>query len=126
MELLGFPEENDWVLHAPYSDKSLMRNALAFHLGRSTGRYASRFRFCEVVVDGDYQGVYVLLEPIKDDDDRVDLADSDSLGGGYIAKLDKRTGGDRRDVAVARSGDRAVRSLPVSRPRGGRAHRGAA
>ena len=91
--LLGFPEENDWVLHAPYSDKSLMRNALAFHLGRATGRYASRARFCEVVLDGDYQGVYVLLEPIKDDGDRVDLADADSLGGGYIAKLDKRTGG---------------------------------
>lgn len=90
--LLGLPEENDWVLHAPYSDKSLLRNALAFHLGHQTGRYASRFRFCEVVLDGDYQGVYVLLETIKDDGDRVDLADTDSLGGGYIAKLDKRTG----------------------------------
>jgi hypothetical protein len=90
--LLGLPEENDWVLHAPYSDKSLVRNALAFHLGRATGRYASRARFCEVVLDGDYRGVYVLLEKIKDDGDRVDLADADSLGGGYIAKLDKRTG----------------------------------
>ena len=91
--LLGLPEENDWVLHAPYSDKSLMRNALAFHLGRATGRYASRWRFCEVVLNGDYQGVYLLLEPIKDDGDRLDLADTDRLGGGYVAKLDKRTGG---------------------------------
>lgn len=96
VSLLGFPEENDWVLYAPYSDKSLLRNALAYHLARETGRYASRARFCEVVLDGDYQGVYVLLEKIKNDGDRVDLADTDSLGGGYIAKLDKRTGD--RDV----------------------------
>ena len=89
--LLGLPEENDWVLYAPYSDKSLVRNALAYHLGRATGRYASRARFCEVVLDGDYRGVYLLLEPIKDDGDRVDLADTDSLGGGYIARLDKGT-----------------------------------
>lgn len=92
VSLLGLPEENDWVLYAPYSDKSLLRNALAYHLARETGRYASRARFCEVVLDGDYQGVYVLLEKIKDDGDRVDLADTDRLGGGYIAKLDKRTG----------------------------------
>ena len=91
--LLGLPSENDWVLYAPYSDKSLLRNALAFHLGRATGRYASRWRFCEVVLDGDYQGVYLLLEKIKDDGDRLDLADTDSLGGGFVAKLDKRTGG---------------------------------
>ena len=91
--LLGMPAENDWVLYAPYSDKSLMRNALAYHLGRATGRWASRWRFCEVVLDGDYQGVYLLLESVKDDGDRVDLADTDSLGGGFLAKLDKQTGG---------------------------------
>lgn len=26
--LLGFPEEEDWILYGPYSDKSLMRNVL--------------------------------------------------------------------------------------------------
>ena len=32
VSLMGMPEENDWVLYAPYSDKSLMRNVLAYHL----------------------------------------------------------------------------------------------
>ena len=36
--ILGMPEEEDWVLHGPYSDKSLMRNFLTFHLGRELGR----------------------------------------------------------------------------------------
>ena len=93
VSLLGLPPEDDWVLYAPYSDKSLVRNALAFHLGRATGRYASRWRFCEVVLDGDYQGVYLLLESVEAGGDRVALADTDSLGGGVLFKLDKRTGG---------------------------------
>lgn len=92
--LLGFPEENDWVLHAPYSDKSLMRNALAYEIARRTGRYAPRTRFCEVLLDGDYRGVYLLVEAIKDDGDRVDLADTDEVGGGFLAKLDKRSDDD--------------------------------
>ena len=29
VSLFGMPSENDWVLHGPYSDKSLMRNYLA-------------------------------------------------------------------------------------------------
>ena len=32
VSLLGMPVENDWILYAPYSDKSLMRNFLTFHL----------------------------------------------------------------------------------------------
>jgi hypothetical protein len=98
--LLGMPSENDWVLHGPYSDKSLMRNALAYDLARSTGRYASRVRFCELVLNGDYRGVYAVLEKIKRDDDRVDIArlrseetEGDDLTGGYIFKVDKDSGG---------------------------------
>jgi hypothetical protein len=63
--LLGMPQENDWILHGPYSDKSLMRNVLSFHIGRSMGQYAPRTRWCELVINGEYQGVYVLMEKIK-------------------------------------------------------------
>ncbi|MEM8556758.1 MAG: CotH kinase family protein [Bacteroidota bacterium] len=101
VELLGLPRENDWVLHGPYSDKSLMRNAVAFALARATGRYASRARFCEVVLNGTYLGVYLLLEKIKRDDARVDIAklnedenEGDDLTGGYILKIDKHVGSD--------------------------------
>ncbi len=96
VSLLGMPAESDWVLHAPYSDKSLMRNVLTYQLARSMGRYAPRTRLCEVVLNGDYQGVYVLMERIKRDKNRVDvskLKDDDLSGedvtGGYIIKIDK-------------------------------------
>ncbi len=96
VSLLGMPAESDWVLYAPYSDKSLMRNILAYQLGRDLGHYAPRTKLCEVVLNGDYQGVYVLIEKIKRDKDRVDIArlqddeiSGDDLTGGYILKIDK-------------------------------------
>jgi hypothetical protein len=60
---LGLPAADDWVLQGPYGDKTLMRNALAYRIARSTGRYASRTRFVEAVVNDDYRGVFVLMEP---------------------------------------------------------------
>ncbi len=96
--LFGMPRENDWVLYAPYTDKSLMRNVLAYHIANETGRYASRTQFCEVIVNGDYLGVFVWMEKIKRDDDRINITrlDSDDLDGnrltgGYIIRIDKDT-----------------------------------
>jgi spore coat protein CotH len=97
--LLGFPEEEDWILFAPYNDKSLLRDVLAYKLGRDMGRYAPRTKYCEVVLNGQYDGVYVLIEKIKRDKNRVDINKLDpdeisgnSLTGGYIIKVDKTTG----------------------------------
>jgi len=97
--LLGMPAEEDWILFAPYNDKSLMRDVLAYKLGRDLGRYAPRTRFCEMVLNGQYMGVFVLMEKIKRDSNRVDIArlnsdeiSGDDLTGGYIIKIDKETG----------------------------------
>lgn len=77
--LLGLPAEEDWVLQGPYSDKTLIRNHLAYALYRDLGRYAARTRFVEVEVNEDYRGVYVLMEKIKRDPNRVDLPDGAAL-----------------------------------------------
>ena len=97
--LLGLPDENDWILYGPYSDKSLLRNAVTFSLGRAMGRYASRYKFCELVLNGDYQGLYMLMEKIKRDKNRVDIArlkvedkEGEEISGGYIIKVDKKEG----------------------------------
>ena len=99
VSILGLPIENDWILYAPYSDKSLMRNFLTFDLGRKMGNYSPRTVFCELVINGDYKGIYISMEKIKRDNDRVDIAkldsddlSGDSLTGGYIIKIDKYTG----------------------------------
>lgn len=99
VSLLGFPKESDWVLFAPYNDKSLMRDALSYRIASDMGRYASRSKFCEVVLNGDYVGVYVLLEKIKRDANRVNIkkleapdTSGTAVTGGYIIKIDKTDG----------------------------------
>jgi hypothetical protein len=95
VSILGMPEENDWILLANYNDKTFMRNVLAFDLFRKMGHYAPRTRLVEVIVNNEYQGVYVLTEKIKQDKGRVDIAklatkdiSGDDVTGGYIFKID--------------------------------------
>lgn len=97
--LLGFPEEEDWILYGPYSDKTLMRNVFVYSLARDLGHYASRTRFVEIYLDGQYDGLYVFMEQIKRDDVRIDLSGLDpdenspeEITGGYILKIDKTSG----------------------------------
>lgn len=99
--LLDMPEENDWVLHAPYNDISLIRNVLAYHLWNEMGHWAPRTRMVELVLNGKYQGVYVLTETIKRDKNRIDIAKlnpADTTGldltGGYIMRIDASNSDD--------------------------------
>lgn len=101
VSLLGMPEESDWVLYAPYSEKTLIRDVFAYRLSRRMGWYAPRYRYCEVVVNGEYRGVYILLEKIKRDPNRVNISKlkntdntGDDVTGGYLLKVDKNTGSD--------------------------------
>ncbi|GAB5409499.1 MAG: CotH kinase family protein [Balneolaceae bacterium] len=96
VSLLGLPEENDWILHAPFYDRSLFRNALSYKLAREMGWYASRTVYCEVILNGEYQGIYLLMEKIKRDANRVDITtlspdeiSGDDVTGGYILRVDK-------------------------------------
>ena len=100
VSLLGMPAESDWVLYGPYSDKSMIRNVLTYTLGASMMKYSPRCRFAELILNGSYEGVYVLIEKIKRDKNRLNIAKltlTDNSGadltGGYIIKIDKTTGG---------------------------------
>jgi subtilisin-like proprotein convertase family protein len=95
VELFGLPKGSDFVLSANFSDKTLMRNALAYETFRQMGNYASRTRFCELMLNNTYQGVYIYTEDIRRDKNRVDiskLTESDTAGveltGGYMVRID--------------------------------------
>jgi len=112
VSIFGFPAENDWVLHGPYSDKSLMRNALAYTLAGWLMDYAPRVRFCEVVLNGQYNGVYVFTEKIKRDAGRVNISElhpdettGGDVTGGYILKFDKWDGAFNEGFPSAYSSD---------------------
>jgi hypothetical protein len=101
VSLLGLPEENDWVLNSLAYDQTGMRDALTYELSQQIGQYAPRWVYCEVMVNNDYKGLYVLMEKIKVDKNRVNIEKMDEscnqfpeVTGGYIVKADKTTGGD--------------------------------
>jgi hypothetical protein len=104
--ILGMPKDSDWVLYAPYSDKTMIRDVLAYELSNQMGRYAARTRFVELFLNRsgdrvgarDYVGVYVLEEKIRRGKDRVNVQklkpedDSEpNVTGGYIIKRDHAT-----------------------------------
>ena len=95
VSLLGMPEENDWVLYAPWQDKSMIRNILTYQLSNDMGKYAPRAKLIELYINDEYQGVYVLMEKIKRDANRVNISklnqdeiSGDDVTGGYILKFD--------------------------------------
>jgi hypothetical protein len=101
VSLLGMPADNDWILNGLGFEPSLIRDYLNYNLSRMIGDYASRTVYCEVILNGDYNGLYVLEEKIKQGSERVDVTKIGKLdnaypklSGGYITKADKTTGGD--------------------------------
>jgi subtilisin-like proprotein convertase family protein len=97
--VLGMPAEHDWILYAPYDDKTCIRNILSYDIANKTGHYASRTQLCEFVLNGQYQGIYVMMEKVKRDVNRVNVnkllpteITGDDLTGGYIIKVDRDDG----------------------------------
>ena len=110
--ILGFPAESDWVLHGPFSDKTMMRNYIAYSSMTDTGsEYAApRTRFVEVFYNqeagqpvsyADYRGVFLMVEKLKRAKTRLNIAklnslvtDTNLITGGYIFRKDKDTPGN--------------------------------
>lgn len=72
-KVMGMSSESEWVLNGPFLDKSLLRNYLMYNLSGELMDWAPNVRYCEVILDGEYQGIYLMVETVKVDEDRVDL-----------------------------------------------------
>jgi hypothetical protein len=101
VKLLDLPSENDWILNGMAFDSARIRDFLNYTLSRRLGNYASRTVYCEVIINNIYQGLYLLQEKIKSDNNRVDVMKigvSDNylpeVSGGYITKADKVSGNE--------------------------------
>jgi len=96
LPLLGCKSEHDYILLAPYSDKTLIRDRLGFSLAqRLSGlKYTPTTQFVELVLNGEYRGVYVWTEKIKRDINRVNIppSEEDSTVTSFMIKLDKSDG----------------------------------
>lgn len=91
--ILGMPPDNNWAILAPYNDRSMMRDMLAFELSRPWMDYTPQGRYCELVLDGTYYGVYIITEVVSKGKNRLNLKDpgtqGDDLTGGYLMEVDR-------------------------------------
>jgi hypothetical protein len=95
LPLLGMGAEDEWVLSGSMLDKSLLRNYMAFTVAAEVMPYTPKVRYCEVLLrDGDklrYEGVYLLIEKIKQGPNRVAIGDEAPRGGetAYMLRRDR-------------------------------------
>lgn len=91
VKLCGMAENSEWVLNGPYLDMSLMRNKLSYDLGREIMNWAPNTHYCELFVNGEYQGLYLAIEPITNGEGRLNLSEYGLLAGNtaFIVKRDR-------------------------------------
>lgn len=100
---MGMPaKEKTWVLLANHADKTLIRNALAFEVGKACQMYFTpAYRFLDIVLNGKYIGNYMATDQVERNKNRVDLdkltlldIDQPTISGGYLLEIDGFASGE--------------------------------
>ena len=91
-KLLGLSKDSDYALHGPYLDKTLIRNYLGYNITGEVMEYSPNVRFCEVFINGEYQGVYLLVETIKVSKNRINISklEKNSKVTSYLLEITRR------------------------------------
>ena len=105
LPLLGMEPHAEWALHGPFLDKTLMRNYIWMNISAEVmgpGHFVPNVRFFELILNGEYQGLYVLMETIRVNQHRVDLNRhrEGMATTSYLARLDARTQVPERKVNI--------------------------
>lgn len=99
-----------WTLINNYGDKTLMRNLLAFEISKKMKMpYTPYGTLVDVMVNGEYKGVYQLCDQVQVHKGRVDITEmtpedneGEALTGGYLFEIDAYA---REEKSWFRSGD---------------------
>ena len=85
--LLSLPDDKSWVLLANYFDPTLLRNSVALYMGNeiSTLDWTPHYHYTDLMLNGQYKGIYQLGEKVKISKGRVNVGDD-----GFLMEIDKR------------------------------------
>ena len=102
--VMGMDAHHEWALHGPFIDKTLIRNYMWYNIAGEIMDYAPNVRFCEVMLNGEYQGVYVMTEIITagEDSARLNLSvdKKDNTFSGYLLRLDRGGNADIKNIST--------------------------
>ena len=95
--ILGMPAKaKKWGLLANHMDKSLIRNLVAFKISSLLGqKYSPACKSVDLILDGSFEGNYIVCDKIEKGKNRVELDDLDEtmneypeITGGYLMEVD--------------------------------------
>ena len=122
-EVMGMDAHYEWAMHGPYLDKSLIRNYMWYNIAGEIMDYAPNVRFCEVVLNGEYIGLYVMTETITNGEDcRVNI--SKPVAGlnqtGYVLRLDRGSNNSMKNLdTFTHYSLRNLQEIDIQYPRSG-------
>ena len=100
--LIGMDAHHEWALHGPYLDKTLIRNYICYNLAGDIMGYAPNVRFCELILNGEYRGLYLLTETITAGKmgARLELSvnKKDNSFSGYLLRLDRGSNTELKNI----------------------------
>ena len=108
--MLGLSKSKHFALLAHADDTyGFLRNFTGFELGKRIGLpWTPSQQPVEVIINGDYRGLYFLTESIRIDEDRVNIRegldnelDKEYISGGYIVELDNYDEDDSAQIRMA-------------------------
>jgi hypothetical protein len=73
------------VLYAPYIDRSLLRNKLTYDLYAQISKRTTPSQFCNVLINDNFEGIYMLIEHPKQQYKSIRSSDSSS----FLVQIDR-------------------------------------
>lgn len=122
-EMMGMAPHYEWALHGPYLDKSLIRNYMWYNITGEFMGYAPNVRFCEVMINGEYQGLYVMTETVTNGENcRLDISEPIEGTGktGYLLRLDRGSNTPIKNIKTfTQYAYRNMQNVDIQYPRSG-------
>ena len=122
-EVLGMEPHYEWALHGPYMDKSLIRNYMWYNIAGEIMDWAPNVRFCEVIVNGEYQGLYLMTETITSGkESRLKLTEpmQDANKTGFVVRLDRGSSNPLKNInTFTQYAYRNLQKMDIKYPRAG-------
>lgn len=95
--VMGMDAHHEWVLHAPSLDKTLVRNYVTYNCAGEFMHWVPNCRYCEVILNGEYVGIYLMVESITAGENcrlNLKVTTKGAQGVGYVIRSDRPTEAD--------------------------------
>ena len=100
-DVMGMDAHYEWALHGPFLDKTLMRNYMWYNIAGEMMGYAPNVRFCELILNGEYQGLYVMTETLTNGEEcRLNISEpvEGTTSTGYLLRLDNGSEEEKKNI----------------------------